>query len=100
MFTQKDYPAQYVVICIFMAQLFRERAGIMAEGRSYLVKSGQVLNTIFPKQYLPKLCLEHSRRVVSVWYRPGNVGFAHIHSTTCQGWRGGQEGVLYITVLL
>lgn len=41
-FNQKDYPAQYVVICIFMAQLFRERTGIMIEGRSYLVKSGQV----------------------------------------------------------
>lgn len=31
----------YSVICIFMAQLFRERTGIMLDGRSYLTKTGQ-----------------------------------------------------------
>eukprot|EP01035_Chromulina_nebulosa_P023525 gene23525-30496_t len=40
-FTQKDYPAQFVLICVFMAQLFRERTDIMMDGRSYLVKNGQ-----------------------------------------------------------
>lgn len=85
-FSQREYPAQFVLICIFMAQLFRERTYIMMDGRSYIVKNGLVCYSIiilaFNIQTL-HYTSEFAGGIYSIWDRPTSASDAYIHHTKC-----------------
>ena len=88
-FSQREYPAQFVLICIFMAQLFRERTYIMMDGRSYIVKNGLVCYSIiilaFNIQTLHYISVlsEFAGGIYSIWDRPTSASDAYIHHAKC-----------------
>ena len=85
-FSQREYPAQFVLICIFMAQLFRERTYIMMDGRSYIVKNGLVCYSIIILAFnihTLHYISEFAGGIYSVWDRPTSASDAYIHHAKC-----------------
>ena len=85
-FSQREYPAQFVLICIFMAQLFRERTYIMMDGRSYIVKNGLVCYSIITLAFNIQTLhytSEFAGGIYSIWDRPTSASDAYIHHAKC-----------------